>query len=133
MAVDRIVDFRVVKGATGLTILGIMGEAGKLAAEESEKVIRQVVKPTELPMVVGVSVCRCVGALAKVAMDLGAAGVIVAPPWTLKGDAQIVDFSATSRILWAISHLYCRAFLWLQGLRSRSARCLKLFRIATPA
>nr|WP_263618817.1 dihydrodipicolinate synthase family protein [Seohaeicola saemankumensis] len=33
-----------------------------------------------------------IGALAKFAMDLGAAGVMVAPPWTLKGDAQIVDY-----------------------------------------
>ena len=93
-SIDRMVDFYVEKGATGLTILGIMGEAGKLAAEESEKVVCQVVKRTELPVVVGVSApgLAQIGALAKLAMDLGAAGVMVAPPWTLKGDAQIVDY-----------------------------------------
>ena len=42
-SIDRMVDFYVEKGATGLTILGIMGEAGKLSATESVAVIRRVV------------------------------------------------------------------------------------------
>ena len=29
-SIDRVVDFYIEKGATGLTILGMMGEAGKL-------------------------------------------------------------------------------------------------------
>ena len=32
---DRMVDFYLERGATGLTILGIMGEATKLTAQES--------------------------------------------------------------------------------------------------
>lgn len=34
-SVDRMTDFYVGAGATGLTILGIMGEAPKLSEEES--------------------------------------------------------------------------------------------------
>lgn len=93
-SVDRMVDFYVEKGATGLTILGIMGEAGKLSAGESAAVIGRVVARTDLPVVVGVSApgLAQIGALADVAMDTGAAGVMVAPPWTLKTDAQILSY-----------------------------------------
>ena len=35
---DRMVDFYLEKGATGLTVLGMMGEAPKLTAAESEHV-----------------------------------------------------------------------------------------------
>ena len=39
---DRMVDFCLERGVTGLTILGIMGEATKLTAEESRQFVRQV-------------------------------------------------------------------------------------------
>ena len=54
-SIDRMVDFYVEKGASGLTILGIMGEAGKLSGEASARVIARVVRRTALPVVVGVS------------------------------------------------------------------------------
>ena len=41
---DRMVDFCLDRGVTGLTILGIMGEATKLTAEESRTFTRQVVQ-----------------------------------------------------------------------------------------
>jgi 4-hydroxy-tetrahydrodipicolinate synthase len=93
-SIDSMVDFYVDKGATGLTILGIMGEAGKLSAEESAEVIARVVARTDLPVVVGVSApgLAQIAAMARVAMDLGAVGVMVAPPWTLKTDAQILGY-----------------------------------------
>lgn len=93
-SVDRMVDFYVEKGATGLTILGIMGEAGKLNAEESAAVIDRVVKRTDLPVIVGVSSpgLAAMGALSAKAMDMGAAGVMVAPPASLKTDQMIVDY-----------------------------------------
>ncbi|MFK7755235.1 MAG: dihydrodipicolinate synthase family protein [Sedimentitalea sp.] len=93
-SIDRMVDFYVEKGASGLTILGIMGEAGKLSADESAAVIARVVARTDLPVIVGVSSpgLAGMGALSKSAMDLGAVGVMVAPPWTLKSDAQIVNY-----------------------------------------
>ena len=50
-SIDRMVDFYVEKGATGLTILGMMGEAGKLTAEESVTVVRRVCARTDLPVI----------------------------------------------------------------------------------
>jgi 4-hydroxy-tetrahydrodipicolinate synthase len=41
-SLDSMVDFYEEKGATGLTILGMMGEAGKLSAEESVTVVDRV-------------------------------------------------------------------------------------------
>ena len=91
-SIDRMVDFYAERGATGLTILGIMGEAGKLTADEAEAVIARVIARTALPVVVGVSApgLAAIRALADAAMDRGAAGVMVAPPHTLRGDDQIV-------------------------------------------
>ena len=93
-SVDSMVSFYEEKGATGLTILGIMGEAGKLTASESAAVIERVVARTDLPVVVGVSSAglAAMGALSARAMDLGAAGVMVAPPAVLKTDQMIVDY-----------------------------------------
>lgn len=93
-SVDRMVDFYAERGATGLTILGIMGEAGKLSAEESLGVVKRVVARTDLPVVVGVSSpgFAAMGALADAAMQAGAAGVMVAPPHSLKTDDQIVGY-----------------------------------------
>ena len=41
---DRMVDFLLERGVTGLTVLGIMGEAPKLTAEESRVFVRQVLR-----------------------------------------------------------------------------------------
>lgn len=93
-SVDQMVDFYAEKGATGLTILGIMGEAGKLSADESEAVIRRVVARSDLPVIVGVSApgLAAIRSLADTAMSIGAVGVMVAPPWSLRTDAQIVGY-----------------------------------------
>lgn len=93
-SLDRVTDFYLEKGATGLTILGMMGEAGKLSAEESMAVVTRVTARAGVPVVVGVSAAGLapMAALAKRAMDAGAAGVMVAPPWTLKTDGQIVNY-----------------------------------------
>lgn len=97
-SVDSMVDFYVEKGCTGLTILGIMGEAGKLSADESIAVIRRVVARTSVPVVVGVSApgFAAMTALATAAMDAGAAGVMVAPPGTLRTDDQILGYYRTT-------------------------------------
>ena len=52
-SVDRMVDFYIEMGATGLTILGMMGEAGKLTAEESIALVKRVVARSTVPVVVG--------------------------------------------------------------------------------
>lgn len=93
-SVDRMVDFYAERGATGLTILGIMGEAGKLTADESISVIKRVTARTTVPIVVGVSApgFAAMGALADEAMSAGAAGVMVAPTGGLRSDDQIISY-----------------------------------------
>ena len=80
---DRMVDFYAGCGATGLTILGIMGEAPKLDTAEAIAFARRVVKRAgRLPVIVGVSSpgFAAMRALARGAMEAGAAGVMIAPP-----------------------------------------------------
>ena len=93
-SIDRMVDFYAEKGATGLTVLGMMGEAGKLSADESISVVRRVIARTELPVVVGVSApgLAAMQALSHAAMDAGAAGVMVAPTGNLRSDDQILTY-----------------------------------------
>ena len=93
-SLDRMTDFYLERDATGLTILGIMGEAGKLAAHEATTVIEKVCARANVPVIVGVSSpgFAAIEALSRIAMDKGAAGVMVAPPGALKTDAQIVGY-----------------------------------------
>lgn len=93
-SIDQMVDFYAERGATGLTILGIMGEAGKLSADEAASVIRRVVARSDLPVIVGVSApgLAAIRSLADTAMEFGAVGVMVAPPWSLRTDAQIFGY-----------------------------------------
>ncbi|PUB14961.1 dihydrodipicolinate synthase family protein [Yoonia sediminilitoris] len=90
-SVDRMVDFYIEKGASGLTILGMMGEAGKLTAAESEQMVARVVARSTVPVIVGVSApgFAAIKTLADGSMDKGAAGVMVAPPGSLRTDDQI--------------------------------------------
>ncbi len=80
---DRMVDFYLEKGATGLTLLGMMGEAPKLTAEESAIVVRRVLARVagRVPVVVGVSApgFAPMKELTDQVMDAGAAGVMIAP------------------------------------------------------
>ena len=93
-SIDRMVDFYIEQGATGLTILGMMGEAGKLSAEESLSVVNRVIARTSVPVVVGVSApgYASMETLSKSSMDAGAAGVMVAPTSNLRSDDQIIGY-----------------------------------------
>lgn len=95
-SIDRMVDFYLEAGATGLTILGMMGEAPKLTPDESLAVVRQVLKRVagRVPVVVGVSApgFAQIAALSAAAMEAGAAGVMIAPPGSLRTDDQIVAY-----------------------------------------
>ena len=94
-SVDRMVDFYFDKGADGLTILGIMGEAPKLTQQESIAITKQVLaRSAGRPVIVGVSApgLAAIGELTKAVMDLGAAGVMVAPPGSLRTDDQIFGY-----------------------------------------
>ena len=93
---DRMVDFCLEAGVTGLTVLGIMGEATKLTAEESRTFVKQVLARVagRVPVVVGASAAGFapMKELTQSVMDLGASGVMVAPPPTVKTDDQIVSY-----------------------------------------
>ena len=93
---DRMVDFCLEAGVTGLTVLGIMGEATKLTAQESRTYVKQVLARVagRVPVVVGASAAGFapMKELTQSVMDLGASGVMVAPPPTVKTDDQIVSY-----------------------------------------
>jgi 4-hydroxy-tetrahydrodipicolinate synthase len=94
-SLDRLIDFYVEKGVTGITALGMMGEAPKLTAAESKEVVSRFLKRApHLPLVVGVSApgLAAMEDLTRSVMDLGAAGVMVAPPGNLKTDDQILAY-----------------------------------------
>ena len=91
---DRLVDFYLESGVTGITVLGMMGEAPKLTADESRDFTRHVLRRVReaVPVVVGVSSpgFAAMGELARSVVEDGAAGVMVAPSPTLRTDAQIL-------------------------------------------
>lgn len=93
---DRMVEFYLERGATGLTILGIMGEAPKLSASESAAFVRHVLTRVDgrVPVVVGVSApgFAAMHELTETAMDQGAAGVMVAPPAALRTDEALLGY-----------------------------------------
>jgi 4-hydroxy-tetrahydrodipicolinate synthase len=94
-SVERLTDFYLECGVTGLTVLGIMGEAPKLDPDESLAIVKQVVgRAARIPVVVGVSApgFAAMRSLARSSMDAGAAGVMIAPPSSLRTDDQIVTY-----------------------------------------
>ena len=95
-SLDRLIDHYVAIRADGCTILGILGEAPKLEAGESLDIVRRCVQRARLPFIVGVSApgFAAMRALARGAMELGAAGVMIAPPPSLRTDDQIVTYYA---------------------------------------
>ncbi len=93
---DRMVDFYLERGATGLTILGILGEATKLTAQESRTFVERVLERVagRVPVVVGASSpgFAAMRELAESVMSMGAAGVMVAPAPTVRTDDQILAY-----------------------------------------
>lgn len=94
-SIDRMMDFYLGCGSTGVTVLGQLGEASKLEHAESIDVAARVISRAEkLPVVVGVSApgFSAMRALTQDVMAKGAAGVMIAPPNTLRTDDQIVNY-----------------------------------------
>jgi 4-hydroxy-tetrahydrodipicolinate synthase len=93
---DRMVDFYLERGVDGLTILGIMGEATKLTAEESRIFARRVLDRVNgrVSVIVGASApgFAPMRELAQSVMEMGASGVMVAPASTLRTDDQIIAY-----------------------------------------
>ncbi len=95
---DRLVDFYLESGVNGMTILGVMGEAPKLSAEESIAFSERVLKRVNgrVQIVVGVSSAGNLNLkrLTDKVMALGAAGVMVSPASGLKTEEQIETYIA---------------------------------------
>ena len=93
---DRLVDFYLEKNVTGITILGMMGEAQKMSPAESESFLMRVMQRTagRIPVIVGVSNAGLdnLERLAKSGMDAGAAGVMVAPLTGLGTGQKIYNY-----------------------------------------
>ena len=93
---DGMVEFYLSRGATGLTILGMMGEAPKLSVAESVAFSRHVVRRVagRVPVVVGASSpgFAAMRELARAVMDDGAAGVMVAPGGALRTDDAVFRY-----------------------------------------
>lgn len=94
-SMKTLVEFYLGHGSSALTILGMMGEAPKLDAEESRIVIDETLAVAgAVPVIVGVS-SPGTGLLAKLAhysMERGAAGIMIAPISTLRTDDQIYSY-----------------------------------------
>ncbi len=94
-SIDRITDFYLACGSTGITVLGQLGEAPKLEHAEAVAVAARVIERARaLPVIVGVSApgFAAMRALTREVMERGAAGVMIAPPNTLRTDEQIVGY-----------------------------------------
>lgn len=93
-SIDRLSDFYAGAGMTGITVLGKLGEAPKLEAGEAMEVASRFIRRAEMPVVVGVSApgFAAMRTLSREVMDAGAAGVMIAPPNTLRTDDQIVTY-----------------------------------------
>jgi len=98
LSTARMVERFLAAGATGLTVLGMMGEAPKLTAAESRIFVKEVLARVGSRVVVTVGVSSpgfaAMSDLAKAVMDMGASGVMIAPPVTLRTDDQVAGYFA---------------------------------------
>ena len=103
-AIDRsstatLVDFYLEKGVTGITILGVLGEAPKLSASERSDFMAQVLRRIEgrVQIVVGASDPGTDNLVrfAREAMDGGVAGLMIAPVAGLKTDDHVYGYWAS--------------------------------------
>jgi 4-hydroxy-tetrahydrodipicolinate synthase len=96
-SIDTLTDFYLGCGVHGFTLLGMMGEAHKLTADESLSVVDRVIGRAQgRQVIVGVSHAGLenVRRLSHEVMVAGASGVMVAPPAGLKGDDGVYNYYA---------------------------------------
>jgi 4-hydroxy-tetrahydrodipicolinate synthase len=94
-SIDRLIEAYLTAGATGTTVLGIMGEAPKLEPEESIAIAERFIRGMgELPVIVGVSApgFAAMRSLSHQVMERGAAAVMIAPVPSLRTDDQITGY-----------------------------------------
>jgi 4-hydroxy-tetrahydrodipicolinate synthase len=94
--VPRLVEAALATGITGITLLGIAGEAHRLTDEERRIVVESVVKEVRgrVPVVVGVSASgtHLATAFTRMAQEHGADALMVAPPSGLKNLDAVADY-----------------------------------------
>ncbi len=94
----RLIDFELEVGAHGVSVLGFMGEAHRLATFERRQVVAASVDQAAgaFPVWVGVLAFGAAGAIeqAREAQELGAEGAFVAPP-PVQNDQAIFDYYAS--------------------------------------
>ena len=93
-SIDRMTDFYIQAGMDGMTVLGQLGEAPKMSHGESIGIVKRVLARFRKPVIVGVSApgFAPMRALTQDVMAAGAAGVMIAPPNTLRTDDSIVQY-----------------------------------------
>ena len=93
---SRLADFYIEKGVAGITILGMMGEAPKLAPDEAERFLSHYLSHVDqrVPVIVGVSNAGIdnLTRLSRISMDQGAAGVMVAPVAGLGTETKVYRY-----------------------------------------
>ena len=98
VSIDSLVEFYIDKGISGMTILGMMGEAHKIDTNEAEIFIKHVIKRVNyrIPVIVGVSDAglQKLVQLSKFSMESGCAGVMVAPISGLNTEKKLYDYFA---------------------------------------
>lgn len=95
-SIDRLTDFYLEAGVSGMTVLGMMGEANKLSESESRAVMRRFIARADgrVPVVVGVSSSGtdALLSLARDSMEAGAAGVMVTPIPSCRTEEQSLNY-----------------------------------------
>ena len=95
---DSLVEFYLDKRVTGMTILGMMGEAPKLAPDESVTFLEHMLKRVagRVPVIVGVSSPGLdnMVRLCNAAMNAGGAGVMIAPASGLTTEDKLYSYFA---------------------------------------
>jgi 4-hydroxy-tetrahydrodipicolinate synthase len=95
----RMIEFMLELGVDGITILGVLGESNRLSDHEREALIRSAVATVNarIPIIVGASHSGTTAAafLARMAADLGANAVMIAPAKeAVPNDERIVEVYA---------------------------------------
>ena len=93
---SRLVESALATGISGITVLGIAGEAHRLTDEERRRVVEGVVKEVRgrIPVAVGVSASgtHLAAAFTRMAQEHGADALMVAPPAGLKNLDAVADY-----------------------------------------
>jgi 4-hydroxy-tetrahydrodipicolinate synthase len=96
-SIDTLTDFYLRHGADGFVVLGVSGEGPRLAPQEALASPRASSRAQAKPVIVGVSnpSSAQLRMLAAEAMDRGAAGVMIAPPTSLRTEEDLFGYFST--------------------------------------